>query len=485
MKLKPLALLVALPPCLASAAEIPLLDEIVVTASKVDQRALTTSRIGAEALAQLRASTSDSASLLRDVPGVHLQGAGGVSSLPVIHGLADDRLRIKVDGMDLIAACPNHMNSPLSYIDPSAVDNAKVYAGISPVSVGGDSIGGGIVVESAAPEFAKPGEGGLLKGEAGAFYRSNGDAKGANLAVTLASEQLSLGYTGSIAKAGNYTAGGDFKTTTATGRIGHTLPLDEVGSTAYESINQALKLAWKSDDHLFEFKYGRQHIPYEDFPNQRMDMTDNVSDQFNLAYSGKQDWGTLKARAYYEHTRHEMDFGEDKRFWYGTASGGPGAINGTPCSPIGMSCAAGMPMFTEGRNTGLALSADIWLAEGDTLRVGAEYQRYRLDDWWPPSGAGMWPGTFWNINDGQRDRQALFGEWETRIGPRWTSLLGLRHETVEMDTGDVRGYNTAGRGHGQPGRRHERLQCPVPRQERPQLGSGLAWPLHAGCHANL
>jgi iron complex outermembrane receptor protein len=55
------------------------------------------------------------------VPGVSLYGAGGVSSLPVIHGLADDRLRIKLDGMDLIAACPNHMNPALSYIDPTQV----------------------------------------------------------------------------------------------------------------------------------------------------------------------------------------------------------------------------------------------------------------------------------------------------------------------------------------------------------------------------
>ena len=100
------------------------------------------------------------------------------------------------------------------------------------------------------------------------------------------------------------------------------LPLDEVGSTAYEAINQALKFAWKNDGDLFEFKYGRQHIPYEAYPNQRMDMTDNVSDQFNLAYTGQQAWGTLKARAYYEHTQHEMDFGDDKRYWYGGASGG-------------------------------------------------------------------------------------------------------------------------------------------------------------------
>ena len=65
-------------------------------------------------LAAQRAGTSDSARLLQDVPGLSLYGAGGISSLPAIHGLADDRLRIQVDGMDLMPACPNHMNSTLS-----------------------------------------------------------------------------------------------------------------------------------------------------------------------------------------------------------------------------------------------------------------------------------------------------------------------------------------------------------------------------------
>jgi iron complex outermembrane receptor protein len=105
----------------------------------------------------MRPATSDTASLLRDIPGVSLYGAGGVSSLPAIHGLADDRLRIKVDGMDLIASCPNHMNPALSYLDPSNVGTLKVYAGITPVSVGGDSIGGTIIAESLAPVFAAPG----------------------------------------------------------------------------------------------------------------------------------------------------------------------------------------------------------------------------------------------------------------------------------------------------------------------------------------
>ena len=74
------------------------------------------------------------------------------------------------------------------------------------------------------------------------------------------------------------------------------------------------------------------------------------------------------------------------------------------------------------------------------MRVGGEYQQYRLDDWWPPSGAGMWPYEFLNLNDGQRDRYAAYGEWEINKG-RWTHILGARIESVHMDAGPVHGYN--------------------------------------------
>ncbi len=422
----------------------PLMTVTVMGTKTSDETEAFGLKLDTAALQPMRAATSDTAALLGDVPGYSAYGAGGVSSLPVLRGLADDRLRTKVDGMDLVAACPNHMNPALSYIDPTRVESIQVYAGVTPVSVGGDSIGGSIVVESAPPQFAATGAYELVDGEAGTFYRSNGNAVGANAAVTLANDTLSLSYTGSIAKSDNYTAGGNFKTSTATGRAGHTLPLDEVGSTAYESINQALDLAVRNGNHLFDLGLDYQHIPYEGFPNQRMDMTDNTSTQVNLGYTGEYDWGVLKARAYHEKTDHTMDFGDDKRFWYGTASGGPTSPDGMPCSPIGPNCAAGMPMYTEGENTGLSVNAELPLSARDTVRVGAEYQAYRLDDWWPPSGAGMWPGTFWNINDGKRDRSALFGEWETQVSPQWMSLLGLRYEMVQMDAGDVQGYCTSG-----------------------------------------
>ncbi|OGQ88300.1 MAG: TonB-dependent receptor [Deltaproteobacteria bacterium RIFOXYD12_FULL_56_24] len=408
----------------------------VTDAPIIDPQPLNTNFIELKTVRSFRPATSDTASLLRGTPGVSLYSAGGVSSLPAIHGMADDRLRIKVDGMDLISACANHMNSPLSYIDPTNVDNIQVFAGITPVSAGGDSIGGTILVNSAPPEFARIGSGEIImKGETGAFYRSNSNAHGAHLVSTVAGESLSLSYSGAIAQAGNYNAAKDFKAAGLAAAGRGWLDGDEVGSSMYKAINHDIGLALRYEKHLVEMKVGIQDIPYQGYPNQRMDMTGNDSTQLNLRYKGDYQWGALNGRAYNEKTRHAMQFYDDKLYWY--MNGVPGPISGGSGGK-----AAGMPMDTEGNNTGVTAKADFFLSKRDTLSLGGEIQRYRLDDWWDPSGRGMWPNTFWNINDGQRDRFDLFSEWEAAWNPQWLTLFGVRNNNVRMDTGPVQGYNT-------------------------------------------
>lgn len=391
-----------------------------------------------------RVATGDTASLLRDVPGVSMIGSGGVSSLPVVHGLADDRLRVQVDGMNLISACANHMNPPLSYMDPSNVGSIKIFSGVSPVSVGGDSLGSTIQVNSPAPEFAMTGEGTLLKGQTGTFYRSNGNSLGGNASATVASDKLSMMYSGSIVKSGNYKAAESFKPSGLAATDRGWLGGDVVGSSRYEAQNHELGFAVRNDGHLLELKLGLQHTPYQGFPNQRMDMTLNDNVSGNLRYTGKYQWGTLEARIYDEHTRHRMDFAEDKQFLYG----------GPPTPPHTVALIApGMPMNTDGKNLGGILKGDITISQRDTFRVGVEAQRYRMNDWWPPSPAtlpvdtpaytmgGMAPDTFWNINNGKRDRLGAFSEWEARWSPQWITQLGLREDTVRMNTGTVQGYN--------------------------------------------
>jgi iron complex outermembrane receptor protein len=294
-------------------------------------------------------------------------------------------------------------------------------------------------VNSSDPQFAAAGQGTLVKGEAGAFYRSNGNAAGGNISATIASEKLSMTYSGSTVESNNYTAGGDFKAAGPAAAGRGWLAGDEVGSSMYKSTNQSLGFALRHENHLVELKFGVQDIPYQGWPNQRMDMTGNDSEQVNLRYKGSYDWGKLEARAYNEHTRHKMQFGDDKLYWYGSSV----ATDGIPCVPSGGmgGCAAGMPMDTEGYNTGVVVKADIRLSARDLLRVGGETQRYRLNDWWDPSGKGMWPGVFWNIRDGERDRLALFGEWEAQWKPEWLTQLGVRGEKVDMNTGEVRSYS--------------------------------------------
>ncbi|QFY89041.2 TonB-dependent receptor [Magnetovirga frankeli] len=428
----------------------PLADEILVTASKTETPPAAVRQLDTEDLRPLMSATNDSASLLRDVPGMSLYGSGGVSSLPVIHGLGDDRLRTKINGMDIISACGNHMNSPLSYIDPSNVGKVTVFSNLAPVSSGGDSIGGTIIVESAAPEFAEAG-GILRKGSAGVSYRSNGDVLSGNLSATLASDRFSLNYQGATVESENYTAGGNFKPAGVTyaNDVGDPiLDADEVGSSRYKATNQAITLGVRNDNHLFQLKVGVQDIPYQGWPNQRMDMTGNESEQFILSYNGDYNWGKLEAKAYKEHTRHWMQFDRDKLYWYGSNS--PAAVpyypQGVPCptipgAPGTNGCAAGMPMDTEADNLGFSLKADVNLNERDLLRIGAEAQNYTLDEWWNASGKGMAPNTYINFNNGERDRRALFGEWEASWSPQWLTQLGLRYERVNMDTGPVQGYS--------------------------------------------
>jgi len=396
------------------------------------------------------ATTSDTASLLRDVPGAFVYSAGGVSGLPVLDGLADDRLHVDVAGMPLLSACANHMNPPLSYIDPSHVGDIRVYTGIVPVSVGGDSVGGAILVNPPAPSFASPGQEILTKGEIGSFFRSNGSAYGGNLSATAATENFSINYSGSYVRSENYTAGGNFMPAgpafiwtnntlpfTRQGSLTPWLAGNEVGSTAYQAQNHDVAVALRHENHLLQFDLSFQHIPYQNYPNQRMDMTENRSVDGNLRYTGQYDWGVFEAQAYHQAVRHIMDFSNDKQYYYGSLT--------TILAP-------GMPMDTAAQNTGAKLNANINLSDRHILRVGGEYQQYHYDEWWPPSPAilpkgytagGMAPWSFQNINDGQRNRIDAFAELESRWNSEWMTQLGVRSDTVTMNAGPVHGYNAA------------------------------------------
>ncbi len=377
-------------------------EESVQTLDTVEVKATSIKKKDKEIISKLL-QTGDTASALENEPGMSLSTGGGVSSLPVVHGLNDDRVKILIDGMQITSACANHMNPALSYANAANVGEMSLVAGITPVSSGGDSLAGTIAVSSVTPKFASDKEDYHLSGRVSTFFRSNAEALNSTVAAAIANKNISLGYEGALASADSYNDGRG----------------NRVRSTQYKSMNHAITLAAQGYNQTLIIKAGQQSIPYQGFVNQPMDMVGNRSNFINVNHKGDFAWGKLDTRFYWQNTTHEMGFFSAEK--------------------TGM-----MPMNTEGNDMGYAIKAEIPFMNDHKLRVGNELHYFRLNDWWPPVGTtGMMGGnTFLNINNGTRDRYGLFAEVESNWDSQWSSLFGVRYELVKSNAGNVQPYNT-------------------------------------------
>lgn len=373
--------------------------ETITVSDQANEESLSNSTLDFNSLENAQARSSDTASLFKDVPGVDLNTGGGVSSLPSIHGMADDRVKISVNGMNITSACSNHMNPSLSYITPTNVGQALVMAGITPVSMGGDSTGGTIVVDSLTPDFATSADKPLFFANAGGFFRSANDNLGNNASVKYANQDYSFDANASWSKAINYRTGNNGAA---------------VVPSLFLTSNLYLRAAKALDNGYVAADLSLQHIPYQGFPNQRMDVTENNAVLGGISFENQYDWGKLDGRVYHHQTWHTMDTLDERR-------------------------TAPMPMKTNGSDLGYRLRAHIPLNEQHTLRVGSEFFRQTLDDWWP-STQDTGPKDFLSINNGERNRLGTFVEWQADWNNQWTSQLGVRNDMVWMDTDPVHGY---------------------------------------------
>jgi iron complex outermembrane receptor protein len=420
----------ALAPAAAFAQSAPVeLPPVDIFAPRPADDPASATLLSRQQIANFTPRTNDLAQTLTNTAGVSLYRGGGVSSLPVIHGLNDDRNAVSVlGGAPLTAACGNHMNPPLSYMDPESVGAVEVLTANVPVSKGGDSIGGSIIVTPRPPVFAPaPGPasdaptpksspfgalippGVLVSGSLSSAFRSNGGGLSESGHINVATQHFDLDYTGAWTKSGDYLAGGGAR----------------VRSTEYEAQNHAATLSYNNEGQTFSLTYAHQDIPYQGFVNQYMDMLGNQADTVNIAYNGGFTWGRLDANMYWHRTNHYMNFLED-RVGYQT-------------SPT-----TGMPMYVNGQDYGYKVKAEINASAVDVVRLGNELHLQHLDDYWTPV-PGMAPmmccSTFLSINNGQRNVLGTFVEWERHWTPQWTTLLGLRNDDVFMTTGDVQGYD--------------------------------------------
>ena len=332
------------------------------------------------------------AEMLEDLPGVNLRHNGELAAIPLLHGLGDERAKLVVNGVTVSNACANHMNPPLTYIAPSGVAEVTVMAGITPVSMGGDSVGGTVSVDSPLPVFANADDGWHSGGTISSFYQSNGEDYGPALSAWVANHNLGFGYDGSWSTGDNYTDGSGRKVT----------------SSYAQTTDHMVTIAAQGAGNLVVLQAGLHHTPYQGFTNAQMDMVRNYAESLNLRYKRDFDWGVLDTRVFWQGTWHSMNIGHDKSNF-----------------PMPM----WMPMNTHGRDFGYSVKLGVPFGGRHLLRVGSELHRFVLDDDWPAVAGTepyMGPNSFISINHGTRSRLAWFGEITSKTGLNRQLQLSLR-----------------------------------------------------------
>ena len=335
----------------------------------------------------------DSSALIESVPGASVVRNGSQTGIVQLRGLFGDRVNVKVDGMHITPACPNHMDPPLHYISAHNLESIEVIAGITPVSMGGDSIAGSVSARSAAPRFGA-GQGLEVSGKLAGGVNGSNQGYNALLQASAANAQFSIGYTGETQHGDNLK-----------------FPGGSVRATGYELTRHDLTLASQTPGGLWRLDVGRHESFDAGTPALPMDMIKDNADKYALSYLGDVSFGTLEARLY----RHAIDHLMDNYHLRGLA--------------------AGMLAPATSEDTGFKLSLSIPDA-ASTWRVGLEYLSNDFDVYSQSSSMAA-ASIKDNIRAASRDRIGLFGERETRLSPQWKTLIGLRSDSVSSDAAAV------------------------------------------------
>ncbi|MFN2426730.1 MAG: TonB-dependent receptor [Candidatus Binatia bacterium] len=350
---------------------------------------------------------ADSSALLQDVPGAAVVRNGPQSGIVQLRGLSGDRVKVDVDGMTITPACPNHMDPPLHYSAPSEVGSATVMAGMTPVSRGGDSIGGTVVLQSRALRFAE-GDAVQWTGDGGALFRGSNEGWGAHGGVGVATGDVSLAYHGTSQQ------GDDLR-----------YPGGRVRASGYDTQKHTVRSAVRTHggDAIWGFETGVLRTRDSGTPALPMDMTKDDGTRFAFDADIALATGSLRGLVYYNAIDHRMDN-------YSLRPLAPGS----------------MPMLSDALSDDTGTEWGVSIPSGlHTMRVGTGFHLARTDVSQQNVMSGLKQDTFRNA---WRTRIGTYAELESHWTSRWTTMAGVRNDTVLSDAADIRRFYPMGTAPG-------------------------------------
>lgn len=340
----------------------------------------------------------DGAALLRGMPAAAVVRNGQQTGIAQIRGLSGDRVRITVDGRSITPACPNHMDPPLHYAQPAAGDLVELFAGVAPVSAGGDSIAGVIRVARAEPEFAEAGKS-IFGGRIGGSFRGSQDAWGASGSLYHANDRFRAEYRG------GWMTADDLR-----------FPGGRVRASGFETQRHEWIGSVRTPGGYVSFDAGMSRTRDAGTPALGMDMVRDDSWHFGIQQREDLGWATVETRVYVHDIDHLMD-----------------NFTMRPAPMMRMQAPA------TSRDYGLRSALEIPRGDGQVV-VGLDLHRAEFNAQ-QINPMGFVRDTF---NDNSRVRSGAFVDWETPIAEGWTARTGIRTDVVQTRAGAVRsGFGNA------------------------------------------
>lgn len=338
------------------------------------------------------AGVQDVAGFLKDVPGAAVVRNGPQTGIVQLRGLSGDRVRVAVDGATITPACPNHMDPPLHYAAASGVQTLNVLAGITPVSAGGDNLGGAVQVDTLALRFATNASV-FGFGEASTTFRSSNDGWDVAGQGGVADDSLGAVYQGS------WQTGNDLR-----------FPGGRVRDTSYDTQQHGVQTGLKTASGLWSVDAKLVRTRDAGTPALPMDMIEDDGWRVGLRHAGDYAFGSVEGRFYYHSIEHLMD---------NYSLRPPGA----------------MRMFSPATSDDLGFALGTMLPrDAHSFGAGVDFHRNAFDAYQQNALNGLRQDT---LNAAERSRVGCYAEWQAEWSDQWMTLVGVRSDTVMSETAEI------------------------------------------------
>ncbi|MHB1115291.1 TonB-dependent copper receptor [Sideroxydans sp.] len=387
MKLKMIAVSVALALSHAAMAVDETMDEVVVTAPQ-SSAPLTVKTDPRKPRQPVPAH--DGADYLKTIPGFSVIRKGGTDGDPVLRGMAGSRLNILLDGEQIFGGCGGRMDPPTAYVFPGSYDRITVLKGPQTVLYGAGNSAGTVLFERSIDRDAQFGTHGQASLMLGSFGRND-----EMLSATTGSEKYYVRADATRTHANDYKDG--------SGVAVH---------SSYTRWSGNAALGWTPDDVTRMEVTLAKSDGQAAYADRAVDGSKFARDNFGAKFEKRNMGGMLEAveaQAYYNYVDHVMDS-------YTLRSGNPASMMAA--------------MNPDRKTTGGRAVGTLQLADDSQLKLGLDTQ-YNVHT----NRMGAAPGYMGDYTLKARTKDAefknlgVFGEWHQDVSDTRRVIAGLRADS--------------------------------------------------------